>query len=370
MAKRGAGPPTRPQHKGVQLKKNNVERNRAEERLVSSERKFKAIFENANDAIFLERGDVFIDCNRKTEEIFGCPREEIIGHKPYKFSPLRQPDGSDSKKKALEKINAAVSGDPQFFEWQCKKLNGPVFDSEVSLNRIILEGETILLAIVRDVTERKKAQEELQKAAAAERNRLARDLHDAVSQTLFSTSVIAEVLPRLWERNPEEGRKGLEEVRQLTRGALAEMRTLLLELRPSTLVEAELGDLLHQLAESISGRSRMPVTVNVEGQCALPPEVKVSLYRIVQEALNNVARHAGASQANVKLLCEPGQIALSISDNGRGFDPAAVLPDSLGLGIMRERAKNIGASFTIKGRIGGSTEVMAIWKDTSKEGPA
>ena len=130
MTKRGAGPPAKSNHNGVELKANNIQHDRAEERLVSSERKFQAIFENANDAIFLERGDVFIDCNRKTEEIFGCPREEIIGHKPYKFSPARQPDGSDSKKKALEKINAAVSGHPQFFEWKCKKLYGPVFDAE------------------------------------------------------------------------------------------------------------------------------------------------------------------------------------------------------------------------------------------------
>jgi len=138
-------------------------------------------------------------------------------------------------------------------------------------------------------------------AVAAERSRLARDLHDAVTQTLFSASLIAEVLPRIWERHPDEGRRRLEELRELTRGALAEMRTLLLELRPSALIEAELGDLLRQLAESITGRARVPVSVEVEGECALPPEVKVALYRIAQEALNNVAKHAAASQAAVSL---------------------------------------------------------------------
>jgi signal transduction histidine kinase len=95
-------------------------------------------------------------------------------------------------------------------------------------------------------------------AVATERNRLARDLHDAVSQTLFSASLIAKVLPRLWERKPEEGRRRLEEVRRLTRGALAEMRTLLLELRPKALVEADLGDLLRQLTEAFIGRARIP----------------------------------------------------------------------------------------------------------------
>ncbi|HYG59384.1 MAG TPA: GAF domain-containing protein, partial [Symbiobacteriaceae bacterium] len=136
-------------------------------------------------------------------------------------------------------------------------------------------------------------------AVAAERNRLARDLHDAVTQTLFSTSLIAEVLPVLWERNPAEGRRRLSELRELTRGALAEMRNLLLELRPTALVEAKMGDLLRQLADAITGRARIPVTLRCEGEAKLPPDVQVALYRIAQEALNNVARHAGATAAGV-----------------------------------------------------------------------
>ena len=138
------------------------------------------------------------------------------------------------------------------------------------------------------------AQQLKEKTAEEERIRLARDLHDAVSQTLFSTSLIAEVLPRLWERNKEEGLKKLEEVRQLTRGALAEMRTLLFELRPAALADAELSDLLRQLAESVIGRARVPVTLEVEGTCAIPPDVKIAFYRIAQEALNNIAKHSGS----------------------------------------------------------------------------
>ena len=198
-------------------------------------------------------------------------------------------------------------------------------------------------------------------AAAAERSRLARDLHDAVTQTLFSASLIAEVLPRIWERDPVEGQRRLEELRQLTRGALAEMRTLLLELRPSALVEAELGDLLRQLAESITGRARVEVVLRVEGECSLPPDVKVAFYRIAQEALNNVARHAGASRAEVRLRCEPGRVDLRISDDGRGFDPETVPPESLGLGIMRERAAAVGAALRVKSEIGRGTEVVVEW---------
>jgi nitrate/nitrite-specific signal transduction histidine kinase len=203
-------------------------------------------------------------------------------------------------------------------------------------------------------------------AVVEERSRLARDLHDAVTQTLFSASLIAEVLPRIWEHSPDEGRHRLEELRELTRGALAEMRTLLLELRPSTLVEAELGDLLRQLAESITGRARVPVTVEMEGECSLPPEVKVALYRIAQEALNNVAKHAGASQATVRLRCQPEGVELHIRDDGCGFDPESISPESLGLGIMHERAETIGATLTVESEIGRGTEIMVVWMDVQE----
>ena len=199
-------------------------------------------------------------------------------------------------------------------------------------------------------------------AVVEERQRLARDLHDAVTQTLFSASLIAEVLPRIWDRDPKEGRRRLAEIRELTRGALAEMRTLLLELRPSALIEAELGDLLRQLGEAVTGRARVSVTVDVQGESAqMAPHIKVALYRVAQEALNNVAKHAGASQVTVSLYCGSSQAKLYIVDDGRGFDPASVPLDHLGLGIMRERAEAIGATLSIESEIGRGTKVVIVW---------
>jgi signal transduction histidine kinase len=207
-----------------------------------------------------------------------------------------------------------------------------------------------------------------QLAVVRERQRLARDLHDAVTQTLFSASLIAEVLPRIWERDAVEGQRRLAEVRELTRGALAEMRTLLLELRPAALADAELGDLLRQLGEATTGRARVPVSVQVEGAYShgrtlstIPPDVKVGLYRIAQEALNNVAKHSGASQATVHLCCGPERVALHITDDGRGFDVNAIPPDHLGVGIMRERAETIGAELTIESEPEHGTEVSVVW---------
>jgi PAS domain S-box-containing protein len=207
-----------------------------------------------------------------------------------------------------------------------------------------------------------------QAAVSAERDRLARDLHDAVTQTLFSASLIAEAMPRVWESNPEEGRRGLEELRQLTRGALAEMRTLLVELRPAALTEKPMDELLRHLTEATTGRTRVPVALTVDGDTSLQPDLQIALYRIAQEALNNVARHAGASQASVSLNCRLGYVTLHISDDGRGFDPDDILPDRLGMGSMRERAAAIGAELEIKSQLGSGTQVTVDWRDAQEEG--
>jgi signal transduction histidine kinase len=223
-----------------------------------------------------------------------------------------------------------------------------------------------------EINERQRAEDQLARqaaetAVAEERNRLARDLHDAVTQTLFSASLVAEVLPRLWERDRGEGERRLDELRELTRGALAEMRTLLLELRPTGLVEADLGDLLGQLAESITGRARIPVDLQIEGQCDLSPDRKVILYRIAQEALNNAAKHAGATRVSVYLRCEPGDVLLRIQDDGRGFDLGAPPPESMGLGIMRERAEAIGARLEISSQEGHGTQVTVRLTEATGE---
>jgi signal transduction histidine kinase len=224
-------------------------------------------------------------------------------------------------------------------------------------------------------------QSEMEEAVAAERSRLARELHDAVTQTLFSASLIAETLPRSWERDQEKGLRLLVELRQLSRGALAEMRTLLLELRPAALVETSLSDLLRQLGEAASGRGGVPVQVVVEGECTLSPDVHIALYRIAQEALNNAIKHARAGQVTVHLSCTPfssvetgerqtEQVELVVSDNGRGFNLDEVAPDHLGLGIMRERAEAIGARLEIKSgpEYGPGTQIVATWVALGEDG--
>jgi two-component system nitrate/nitrite sensor histidine kinase NarX len=198
-------------------------------------------------------------------------------------------------------------------------------------------------------------------AIAAERTRLARDLHDSVTQALFATSLISQTLPRVWERHPQEGRRALDELDRLTRGALAEMRTLLLELRPAALLGQPLDALISQLVEALPARTRIPVIMTVAGGCTPPEDVKLAVYHIAQEALNNSVKHARASQVRVDLRCEPNDLSLSVHDDGGGFDSAAVRPHQLGLRIMLERANAVGAHLSVESQPGQGTTITVSW---------
>ena len=138
-----------------------IRRKKAEEDFFESEHKFRALFETANDAIFLMDDNRFVNCNRRTLEMFGCSRTDIIGKTPVMFSPEFQIDGRPSSKSAEEKIREAIKGNNIRFEWIHKKLNGSTFFAEVSLNRLEFKGKNYLQAIVRDISERKKAEEEI-----------------------------------------------------------------------------------------------------------------------------------------------------------------------------------------------------------------
>lgn len=200
-------------------------------------------------------------------------------------------------------------------------------------------------------------------AAWEERQRLARDLHDSVTQTVFSANILAQSLVMLYKNDPHAIGRDLRQLTKLTQGALAEMRTLLLELRPQTLVEVDLTTLIRQLTDSIKGRTRTEVDFYVQGTNQLPIEVKTALFRVAQEALNNVVKHAQADHVYVELLRTAGRVELSVSDNGKGFDPQATAPNRLGLQIMRERATEAGVTLQIESQLGQGTRIKALWME-------
>ena len=382
----------------------------AEEELLKSEARFEAVFDNVAVGVAilnLERRAIAL--NSAAEKIVGYSLEELQKIDPRSLA-VPEDRGMD-----VQLYQELVEGKRNSYvmERRYRRKDGRVFWARINYSLVRdLEGKPdYLIGLIEDIDDQKRAEERfaeqeaeylltlqqrvtertheleeanqrLQKeiahraqvetelaekaaveAVTADRTRLARDLHDAVTQTLFSASLTAEVLPDLWDMDVEEAKRSTEELRQLTRGALAEMRTLLLELRPATLTQTRLSDLIKQLCEAFIGRSRLPIKLNIDGECRLPPEVQVACYRIAQESLNNVFKYARAAQVDVNLFLSPACVRFVVCDNGIGFDTSVVKPTSLGMRIMRERAEAIGADFRVSSTPGAGTCVEVIWNE-------
>ena len=197
-------------------------------------------------------------------------------------------------------------------------------------------------------------------AAHEERQRLARDLHDAVTQSLFSASIISESLARRQSESDELAAGQMRELHLLTRGALAEMRTLLMELRPEYLLKSPLSTQIRQLGDALRSRKRVDIDFSFNGGGTLPDDVQISFYRVAQETFNNIVKHSQATHICVRLDASPEAVVLDISDDGIGFDPSVVVP-GIGMTTMRERADAIRATLSIMSRPDGGTRVIMKW---------
>ncbi len=384
------------------------EQKHASEELLKSQARFQAIFDNVAVGVAvmtLERRPIAF--NATTEKIIGYNAEEMQNIDP-KLLAVPEDRGMD-----VELFRELIEGKRASYvmERRYRHKSGRIFWARINYSLVRdLDGKPdYLIGLIEDIDEQKRAAERLaaqeadylltlqhrvnertheleeanqrlhreieqrtkiedelaskaaEEAVAADRTRLARDLHDAVTQTLFSASLTAEVLPELWEMDVDEAKRSTEELRQLTRGALAEMRTLLLELRPATLTQTRLGDLIRQLCEAFIGRSRLPIKLTIDGDCRLAPEIQVAIYRIAQESLNNVFKYARATQVDVNLYTSESTVHFTTCDNGIGFDMSTSKPTSLGLRIMRERAEAISADFQITSAPGEGTCVEVSW---------
>jgi len=223
-----------------------------------------------------------------------------------------------------------------------------------------------------DITELREAQEALRKsevaaAAQEERSRLARDLHDSVTQALFAASLKAEALTTAASVAPETV-KAVEEVRRLTGGALAQMRAMLLELRGEPLDAIPIRQLLRNVVEATESRTHTEVELSIEGDETLPAALHVAVYRIAQEALNNVARHAHAEHAWVGLALTKPEVRLSVRDDGQGFEPGPQGPSHLGLRSMEERAAEAGAGLRVESAPGRGTSIVLEWRPAGARG--
>ncbi|MHB8278087.1 MAG: PAS domain-containing sensor histidine kinase [Candidatus Humimicrobiaceae bacterium] len=221
-----------------------------------------------------------------------------------------------------------------------------------------------------DITDKKKREKSEQNTYEKvillnDRNYIARELHDTVTQTLFSANLIAEVLPKLWKKDPKGVMKRLDEIRTLNNIALTEMRALLFDLRPSSFKTEDLKDLLKELVKSVGIKSKIPISVEIVKKHRYSHRIELSFYRIAQEALNNVTKHSCATKANLVLKSLSDKITLDIEDDGIGFNSEDTFPENLGLVIMKERAKMIGASFDLNSNPGG-TKISVVYNNNNK----
>jgi signal transduction histidine kinase len=240
-------------------------------------------------------------------------------------------------------------------------------DSALNLQLYILFAALTTCCLAAIVSERRRAWLELAESqrregerAALERQRIARDLHDSVSQSLFSTTLHVRTAQHALAREglDSTGSVGeeLSEIGQLTRGALAEMRALILELRPGALSEEGLVAALTKQAAALSAREGVVFEVDGPGErLLLEPEVEEQLYRVGQEALANVVKHARASSATVCIAAEDDTVSIEVSDDGRGFDPAVVGPEHFGLRSMRGRVADLGGRLEVRSTPGRGT---------------
>ncbi|WP_405088740.1 GAF domain-containing protein [Microbispora sp. NBC_01389] len=203
-----------------------------------------------------------------------------------------------------------------------------------------------------------------QNAALLERQRLARELHDSVSQALFSMTLHARAAELAMEKQGIDGNgplgRAVAQLRELTQGALAEMRALIFELRPGALAEEGLISAVRKQAAAIAAREGLPIVVVDETgeRPVLDEEGEEHLYRIVLEALHNTVKHADAQRITVSVSRTESDLTVVVEDDGRGFDPAAAFPGHMGLGTMRERAARMGADLRIVSAAGAGTSVM------------
>lgn len=346
-----------------------TERKKSEEDLRASEMRIRNIFEQASDGIYLISSEFrYLDANPRGLELLGYTREELL--------QMTVADGLAPHERPRLAVELAemLAGRPHLAEWEHLRKDGSTFPAEVSARRL---DDRSYIAIVRDLTGRRRLEEHLRatvrhlrelsrrlvETEEAERQAISRELHDRIGSNLSAIRLALEIIgarvpPGL---QPEIGPR-LADTRKLLEDTIHEVRNIMEELRPPALDELGLLAALGQHARETSARSGIAIEVQgIEPSPRLAPEVEIALFRIAQEALTNVVKHARATRAVVSIRSDGPCLQLAVEDDGCGFDAAAPRPEvvgGLGMVTMRERAEAIGAAFRTESASGGGVRVI------------
>jgi PAS domain S-box-containing protein len=343
-------------------------RKQAEEALRASEERYRELFENAKDAIYVhDLSGHYVSVNRAAESLSGFSRDEILGKHYSNFvSPRNLRNARTNLCKKLDEENETVY---EVFMITKDRRAVPV---EVSSRLIYEKGEPIgVQGIVRDITERRRAQEALQtysrrliEAQEAERQHIARELHDEIGQVLTAVKINLQSIQRL---GPDAAWLApLDESIGIVDEALGRVRELSIELRPSLLDDLGLSAALRWYVDRYAQRTGIIAEVvnDFSGAARLSRELETACFRIAQEALTNTVRHAQAKRVSVRLARSRDKVLLTITDDGAGFDVADLFSNAntvaaLGLRGMEERALAVGGKLEIESAHDGGTRICA-----------
>ena len=235
----------------------------------------------------------------------------------------------------------------------CYYASGPPEAAEMSFLRTLADLAAVAVENARLVEEVER------QAVLQERRRLARELHDSVSQALYGIALGAKTVKARWNSHPDKAQHSLDYVIDLAEGASKEMRALLYSLRPESLEEEGLLQALRRQSEALKARYGIEVDCRFEEEPGLDPAQRLALFRVASESLHNVVKHSGAARVDLSLVRQNGHWVLQVRDDGGGFDPSKGGPDHYGLSSMRERMEGVGGSWELKSTPGSGTSIRA-----------
>jgi PAS domain S-box-containing protein len=337
------------------------ERDRLERELRESEERYRFLVENSPDIVFSTDAEgLYTYYSESVERLTGFKPGELVGRHFSSIVDLDTfPDAGDAWARFI-----AEPATMQVHRFSLRDRDGRRFPVEV--NAIGMTDETGRFAGIhgaaRDIRERVRLEADLRRqagelASSQERAHLARELHDSVTQALFSMTLVTRTTELLVDRDPAAAKEKLGSLRDLQREALAEMRALIFELRPGNIEQDGLLAALKTHSASLQGRIGLPILVTSNLTERFPIALEEVLYRISQEALHNIVKHAAARQVTLTIDRTAKGLRLQIVDDGKGFDAGSVPDGHLGLAGMRSRAEKVGASFEVTSKLGGGTTI-------------
>lgn len=349
---------------------DNTQRRRAEEALKASQQQFEAITQSALDAVVMmdHEGRVVL-WNPAAQRMFGYREEEIRGRRAHEtlIPPRLVAAAAQGMRQFADTGQGPVIG--RVVEVQALRKDGSEFPAELAVSAIRMANRHWAVAVVRDITERKRAVEALRKEESRlrlalelherERQLISLEIHDGFTQECAAASMQLQAFRDTYQRDPQIARERFEAGMRLLSEAMAESRRLINGLRPPLLEDEGVVPALERLIAEFQAAGGPPIEFAAEVRFdRLARPLESSIYRIVQESLNNARRHSRSDRLAVRLFEEAAQVRIEVRDWGIGFDPDRVTQGHFGLEGIRERAQALGGQAIISSRPGVGTNIL------------